>query len=106
MRKAIAGFGAAIGLAMLSGCVPPPPPSPVVAVAPPPTVFAAAPVALVAEPPSPVRVVHHHPAAAHPVVHDRVPRYASHKRVLASGLPYCGSPQHPCNVEHVTVPIQ
>jgi hypothetical protein len=104
MRKAIAGLGAAIGLAMLSGCVPPL--SPVVAVAPPSTVIAAAPVTLVPPPPPPARVIHHHAAAAHPAVHHHVHRYASHRRVLASGPPYCGSAQRPCNVEHVTVPIQ
>ena len=106
MRKAIAYLGATVGLAMLSGCVPPPPPSPVVAVAPPPTVIAAGPVALAPEPPPPVQMAHHHMAATHAVVHHRTHRYVSHRRVLASGLFYCGSPHRPCNVEHVTVPIQ
>jgi hypothetical protein len=106
MRKAIASLGAAVGLAVLSGCVPPPPPSPVVAVPPPPTVIAAGPVALVPQPPPPVRMAHHHMAAAHPVLHHRTHRYASHRRVLASGPFYCGSLHRPCNVEHVTVPIQ
>jgi hypothetical protein len=63
MRKAIACLGAAVGLAVLSGCVPPPQPPPVVAVMPPPTFIAAGPVALVPEPPPPARVVHHHMAA-------------------------------------------
>jgi hypothetical protein len=105
MRKAIACLGAAVGLAVLSGCVPPPSP-PVVAVAPPPTFIAAGPVVLVPELPPPVRVVHHHATAAHTVIYHRTHRYAPHRRLLASGPPYCGSPHRPCNVEHVTVPIQ
>ena len=107
MRKAFTGLGAAVGLAVLSGCVPPaPPPSPVVAVAPPPAVIAAVPVAFVPEPLSPGRVIHHHAAVARPAVHHHVRRYVSHRRVFVSGLPYCGSTVHPCNVEHIAVPIQ
>lgn len=104
MMKA-AGVGLGFILIVLSGCVSPPP-SPAVSVAPPPSLIAVAPVALVAEPSPPVRVVHHRATIARPAVHHHVRRYASHRRVLASGPLYCGSAVRPCNVEHVAVPIQ
>jgi hypothetical protein len=104
MRNAIIGLGAAIGLAMLSGCVPPPAPAAVV-VAPPPPPIVSVPVALVPEPPLPAPV-HHHVVAAHPAVHHHVHRYVTRTRVLALRSPYCGSIVHPCNVEHVTAPVQ
>jgi hypothetical protein len=102
MRNANIGLGAAIGLAMLSGCVPPPAPAAVV-VAPPPPPIVSVPVALVPELPA---SVHHHMAGAHPAVHHHVHRYVTRTRVLASRSPYCGSTAHPCNVEHVTAPVQ
>jgi len=105
MMKA-AGIGLGFTLIVLSGCVPPPPPLPVVAVAAPPAVIAAVPVAFVPEPLPPARVIHHHAAAVRPAVHHHAHRYVSHRRVFVSGLPYCGSTMHPCNVEHVAVPIE
>jgi hypothetical protein len=56
--------------------------------------------------------MHHHVAAVRPPVHHHavhhraVRRYAFRTRASLPGLPYCGSAQRPCNVEHVTVPIQ
>ncbi len=107
MTKAAAGIGLAIALIALSGCVPPP--APMVAEAPPPPV-PAAPVALVPELP-PLPRVHHRVAASHPAIHPHVVhhhsthRYAFRTRTLP-GSPHCGSIERPCNVEHVTVPVQ
>jgi hypothetical protein len=90
MTKAAAGIGLAIALIALSGCVPPP--APMVAEAPPPP-------------------VHHRVAASHPAIHPHVVhhhsthRYAFRTRTLP-GSPHCGSIERPCNVEHVTVPVQ
>jgi hypothetical protein len=108
MKKTAAGIGFAIALIALSGCAPPP--APMVAEAPPPPLIATVPVALVPELPPPRPV--HRVAVAHPTVrthvvhHHPARRYASRTRASLSGLPYCGSTQRPCNVEHVTVPIQ
>jgi hypothetical protein len=106
MTRAATGIGVAIALTALSGCVPPPPPPAVVVAAPPP-IIAAAPMVLIPEPPPPVPVIHHHRAAvAHGPVHHHVHRYVSRTRVVVYRSPYCGSPALPCNVEHITVPIQ
>ena len=106
MIRAATGVGFAIGLATLAGCVAPPAPPSAVLVAPSPPV-AVGPVALIpVAPPPPAPVVRHHTAMARPSVHHHMHRYVSRKHVLVSGGPYCGSPVRPCNVEHVTVPVQ
>jgi hypothetical protein len=35
-----------------------------------------------------------------------VHRYAVRTRARWPGAPYCGSVERPCNVEHVTAPVQ
>jgi hypothetical protein len=108
MRKIITGLGLAMSVITLSGCVSPPAPAPVAVAAPlPPSVAGlpavGAPVALVPPPPTPT-IRHHSVRMAHPVIHHHVVhRYYSAR---ASYTPQCGSTEHPCTVEHVTVPIR
>ena len=123
-RYFLTQVGLAIGIAALTGCKPQPQaaanvpaPRPVavaaaspVEVPPPvaPPAAAAQPVAL-APPAAPVSVptVSHSPVTVvQRVVHRRwvhkyyAPRYAS------AWMPQCGSDVHPCNVEHVVLPIK
>jgi hypothetical protein len=105
----LVGLAAAIGAIALSGCAP----APVAAVAPPPpprTVFVMPPLVAVAVPvplvPPAPPVWHRHVArVTHPVMHHHwVHRYSSVQvRYTPTG---CGSSEHPCNVEHVTVPVE
>jgi hypothetical protein len=112
-RRRLAGFGLALGLVALSGCVEAPAPG-VVAVAdlPPPTV------AMVAVVPSPEAAVwvpppRHHVAAVHHVatVHRAVAtrhwvrRYHHAQAYYAPRTPQCGSDVRPCNPEHVETPF-
>jgi len=107
------------GAAMLAGCAAPPPPQtaatcpcPPPPLPPPAPAMMAAPppVALVVPPPSPlVHVVRRHRPVhvAHAIVHARphrayVVRTTTYRTVWS---PSCGG-EHPCTVEHVSVPIQ
>ena len=95
--------------ASLSGCVPPPapPPPPVVAVAPPPVAMAVAPAPVVLVPTPPPPPIWHRRTVA--VVHHAPVRHPAHRYVIVrTGYQWagCGSVVRPCNIEHVTVPIQ
>jgi hypothetical protein len=108
-RHMVAGFGLALGLALLSGCAPPPPDVQMVPVPMPPAPLP--PVALVPPPAAPVWVpaVRHHPVrVARPVAHRHwVRRYSSVRTYYTPAwTPRCGSSAHPCDVEHIAVPIQ
>ena len=114
----LAGFGFMLSLIALYGCGPPapaplamatpavapmPPPPP-----PPPPVALVAPVPVAVLPPAlppPVMVppAKQMASGAHPVIHHRrwVRRYA----VAYAYGPACGTPDHPCNVARVVVPI-
>lgn len=105
MKRNVPAFlGLALGLAALGGCIQTPPPAPCLAFTTPPP-----PPAAILVPPAPVwtppprHVVLLHPvhrvvAVRHRWVHKYVAR--------VSPGPYCGSVPHPCNVEHLTVPVQ
>jgi len=111
-RSLLAGFGFALALAVLSGCVPPQPaqialvPEPV-AVMPP---ASPPPVVLVPPPAAPMWVPtarHHTAAVAHTVIHRHwVRRYSVRTSYTSVWAPGCGSTTHPCDVEHIAVPIQ
>jgi hypothetical protein len=75
--------------------------APAFAIATPPPVLIA--------PPPPAPIVHRHVAhRAHSVVHHPVVHrhYAMRTRHVRIGTPMCGTTEHPCNVEHLTAPIQ
>jgi hypothetical protein len=103
----LAVSGAIIGAIALSACAPvapvaPPAPTCAAFASPPP---AAPPPAAFIPPP-----VHHHIArAAHPVAHHATHRYVSVTRRTyrwRAETPGCGNTEHPCNLEHITVPIR
>ena len=104
-------LGLALGLPALTGCVAPAPAP--VAAAPCPAVIAPPPVAAVIPPPTPVWTPprRHIAVAVHPVHHVVVHRHWTHRYVSRvvyreAWAPGCGSTVHPCNVEHLSVPIK
>jgi hypothetical protein len=105
--RLMAGISLAVGILALSGCAPPPAPQVAVAPAPAPppvAVVASAPVVLVPAPPIVHRRVVH---VARPVIlHPPHRHYATRVYYAPIRAPGCGTTEHPCNVDHLTAPVQ
>jgi hypothetical protein len=84
-RHLPAGFGLILGFAALLSCAPQPVHADTSTTGCPP----------------PVK----HRVVAH-VRHHWAHRYVAHAPYLAAWTPVCGSVARPCNVEHLTVPVQ